>query len=150
VNRFFDMPGKVDGRPCPFQLDNQSSLWRPMQQGVEIRHRLADLAANRQGNCTQGFVEPGPDALKQIAAQLIKRPSKHFAINIEELRSIRAGLNHDMVGFADHEQSAMRLNRPGQLDLFALAIGKIGFSKSRWRAITKRHAVKPPGIRKPL
>jgi hypothetical protein len=84
------------------------------------------MRKNPQQEITVEFRERQPDDLPEI----------------EEFSGIRAGLNHAMVGLADHQQRAMRLDGAREMDLFPFAVRKIGFSE-RWGSVGMQRQINP-------
>ena len=61
------------------------------------------------------------------------RSPDHIAVEPKKLRRVGARLNDEVVGLADDEQGAMRLDRSGKMNLLPLAIRQIGLPKSGHR-----------------
>jgi len=70
------------------------------------------------------------DTNEQIAIEIGERHADNL-LQIEEFGGIGAGLDDAMIGFADNQQGAVRLNRAREMNLFAFAVRKIGLSERR-------------------
>jgi hypothetical protein len=70
----------------------------------------------------------GKDTDQQIAIEIGKGHADDL-LQIQKFGSVGAGLNDPMIGFADDQQSAVRLNRARKMNLFPFAVRKIGFSE---------------------
>jgi hypothetical protein len=81
---------------------------------------------------------------QQIAVEFGERHSDNLS-EIEKCTSVSAGLNHAVIGFADDQQRAMRLNRAREMNLFPFAIRKIGFSE-RWGSEGMQRQLSPLGF----
>ena len=83
------------------------------------------------------FVQVRTDAIRQISRQLIERAPDHIAVQIEKCRRVRAGLNDDVFGLPHEEQSPMRLDRTGEMNLLPLAVRQVGLPEGRHREGTR-------------
>ena len=108
-----------------------------MQQTIERDQRIPDTAAHGDGNGMQRFVQVRMDASRQICRELLERAPDHVPVEIEEFRRVRAGLNDDVIGLPHDEQSAVRLDRTGEMNLLSLAVRQVGLPEGRHREGTR-------------
>ena len=71
----------------------------------------------------QRVVEMRENTKQQVAIDVGQRRSDHaVALQIEKGGSVGACLDHDMIGFANQQERAMRLDRARQMDLLTFTI----------------------------
>ena len=63
---------------------------------------------------------------------------------LRNVGGVGAGLDDAMIGFADDQQGAMRLNGAREMNLFPFAVRKIGFSE-RWGSERMQRQINPLG-----
>ena len=77
-----------------------------------------------------------PDAVGQIAAEARPAPAEQPSARPRNGGGIGAGLDDDVVRLAHHQQRAVRLDRAGEMDLLALAVGQVGLRRKQVRGST--------------
>ena len=138
------MLGEIDRGSGALELDDQPAGRRPMQQAVEFRAWVSDAASHGDRHALRSRIEVRQNAKQQVAVEFGERlPDDLF--QIEEFVGIGAGLDDAVIGFADDQQGAMRLNGAREMNLFPFAVRKIGFSE-RWGGQGMRRQLNPLGV----
>ena len=115
-----------------------------MQQPVVVCAGTSDAASHRDRHAFGGQIKVRKNPDQQIAIE-IGQSHADDALQIEKLGGVGAGLDDLIVGFADDQQSPMRLNRSRKVNLFPLAVREIGFSE-RWGSDGMQRQINPLGF----
>jgi hypothetical protein len=83
------------------------------------------LASHGHWNRMQRIAEVRCRARDQIATQPRHRQTQQLIFDAEESRSIDTGLNDSKIGFVEQKNGAVRLNRPGEMDLLSFTIREV-------------------------
>ncbi len=140
IERLLDMPGQVHRRPGALELDHQATRRQTMHESVEGDVRLAQRAAYAQRNRIEFGGQMRREARGEVARQFVEPPADGRRLQAEESRRVGARLDDGQVRFTDDQQRAMRLDRACEMDLLALAIGKIGLAECRGRRRVPGHS----------
>jgi len=116
-------------------------MWRAVQHDVERGARRTDGATHCERHSAQHrHVQSRIDAARKVALDRVDRQADQVMRQAKEPRRVDASLDDDMAGPAQDEQCAMRLDRPGEMDLLPLAIGKVRLAEGRRQGVLGRRA----------
>ena len=124
---------QFDGSPGFLQFDDQAAVEGPVDQRVDLDRRLADAPAHGDRLAMQRRAKMGADARRHRPGQRGDGPPDEIGREIQEFGRVGAGLDDPCAVVVEHQESAMRLDRPGEVDLLAFAVRKIGFAEGRRR-----------------
>lgn len=102
LERLGDIPGQIDRRSGPLQLNDQPSFGRSMQKPVIIGAGASDPAAHCDRHSLRGWVEVRKNSDQQVAVEIGERHSVDL-LQIEKFSGIGAGLNDTVIGLADDQ-----------------------------------------------
>jgi hypothetical protein len=100
-----------------------------MQEALE--YILAKTTADRMWDRIQRIAQMRSDAIGKTRRKIGQTEAEDRSVERKEFVDVRACLYDDMVGLAEDEQNAMRLDGLSELDLFPLAIRKVGLPERR-------------------
>ena len=125
-----DLAGAVRRQGRPFQLHDQAAMRGAVQHGVERGPGRADAAAHGERHrAQQRHVEMRADTVGEVAVDGVDGAADRVMREAQERRRVGAGLDDDMAAFPQHQQGAVRLDRPGEVDLLPLAVRKVGLAE---------------------
>src|SRR5262249_15986754 len=128
------MEGAVEGGrsvgwiPGWSKLDNQPAVERSVNRAIEFARRAAEMAADRQWRRMKLAAKMRQYLQQEIAVEF-RQWTADDRVDLQELGSVGARLNDNVIGLTHGKQHAVRLDRPGQMNLLALAIRERGLTK---------------------
>ena len=119
----------MGGLARSLQFDHQAAAARMMHERGEGLGGIADVATQGERYGLDARAKMGPQQGPEISAQRLEGRSQQILSQAKEIARLFAALNDHPIGFAQKQQGAIGLDRGGEVNLLALAIGEIGSSK---------------------
>ena len=123
---------EVDGVAGLLQFDDQAAAAGAMDQAVEWPGRCSDAASEAARQVEQGIREVGGDFLAQVTVDRFDRPADEVVLQSQERGGVAAGLDDYVVRLPQQQECPVRLDRSGEVNLLAFAIGQVCLPKG-WR-----------------